>query len=160
MTAPIDYQAVLADLRARRRQLDAAIASIETILGSGASTVDLADDEEASAASETNQGSTPPATRRPVGAGAGIQNDTFFGLSTAAAIRKYLNLMKRPQTPKNIADALQAGGQIHAVDEKSAYVNTYSALRKGLARGETVQIKNGDWGLAEWYANKPKGESE
>lgn len=153
MTSPIDYQAVLADLRARRAKLDVAIQAILEMMGASGSDQDESDDLPVSP--DIPLGMSVPPARQKSGQPA-IEKDTFFGMTTAAAIRKYLGMMKRPQNPKAIADALRAGGQIHAVDEKSAYVNTYSALRKGLARGETVQIKSGEWGLAEWYTNKPK----
>lgn len=157
MTGPnIDYQAVLDDLYAKRAQIDAAIDGIRAV--AALSGTPLEDQGEASSPSSapaqkaTRSPATPPASGL-----AGIANDTFFGLSTSEAVRKFLAMMKRPQSPRAIADAMVAGGQVHAVDAEVGYTNTYTALRRLLKAGVVVQIKSGDWGLSEWYSNKPKG---
>jgi hypothetical protein len=160
MTTPsIDYQAVLADLEAKRDQLDAAIRVVRTMLAgpfAAPSPVNASDtlrDEGASGSTSTTRGNG--------GQAPGIQSDTFFGMSTSGAIRKYLSMMKRPQSPRTIADALHAGGQSHALNPKVAYTNTYTALTRMQEAGEAVKIKTGDWGLAEWYnTNRPKGDNE
>ena len=155
MSGPIDYNAVLADLEAKRAQIDAAIAVIRSLVGSGAA-------EGAQAPNGGEEGGTgaanPPAPNRPTGQ-TQIQSDTFFGLSSSAAVRKFLGMMKRPQKPRAIADALRTGGQIHAVDDKVAYTNVATALRRGDGK-EFVQTRNGEWGLAEWYSGKSKSEGE
>ena len=159
MTAPIDYNAVLADLRARRAQLDAAINVIEALRGG------VAGGEESTAQSSvplTNLlapiGSTAPVAPSHATSGE-VRNDMYFKLSTAGAVRKFLTINKRPTSPRVIAQALQDGGQIHAVNEKVAYTNVYSVLKR-LKDKDFVQTRTGDWGLAEWYTNKSKGETE
>lgn len=158
MTAPIDYSAVLADLEAKRGQLDAAIAVIRALIGAGATNAEALPEQEGEQA-------TPPA-RVPKSvvsaahvAAADIKNDTFFGLSTAGAVRKFLTMAKRPQSPRVIANALLVGGQIHARDPKTAYTNVYSVLKRSKDK-DFVQVRDGDWGLAEWYTNKPKNDAE
>jgi hypothetical protein len=155
MTAPIDYTAVLADLEAKRAQLDAAIQVIRALIGSGAASGDAVGTE---ALAENGTGPSPlrPATGH---SAASIATDTFFRLSTAQAVRKYLGMVKRPQKTRAIADALQAGGQVHANDPKTAYMNVNVALRRGKDK-DFVQTRNGEWGLAEWYSGKSKGEGE
>jgi hypothetical protein len=155
MTAPVDYNAVLADLEAKRGQIDAAINVIRALMAVG-----IMDTGPATGNSEGEGGGAAPLAQSPrtVGTPAQIMSDTFFGLSTSQAIKKFLNMVKRPQTPKAIADALHEGGQVHAADPERAYTNVYTALTR--TKGLFAKTRTGDWGLAEWYGNKPKGESE
>jgi len=106
----------------------------------------------------TGPGGVIPAAMAQPRSNAALQSDTFFRLTTSAAMRKYLAMMKRPQTSRAIAEALQAGGQVHAVDEKTSYTNVYTALRR--RRDVFVQTRNGEWGLLEWYNNKPRADPE
>jgi len=161
MTPPIDYSAVLADLEAKRGQLDAAIAVIRALISGGIAT----DEGTPTASSNDSTGSDAPPARIRVNPAAvsntTVQNDTFFRLSTPEAIRKYLTMMKRPQKLPDIARALLEGGQVHAVDATTAYNNVYAAIKRMEKTGEAVKIKTGDWGLAEWYGtNRPKGDGE
>lgn len=156
MAASIDYNAVLADLEAKRSQLDAAIEVIRALIGSGATSGE-AGAEAAVAENGTASGSGP--ARQGGQSGPTIDTDTFFGLNTPAAVRKYLSLMKRPQKPRAIADALQAGGQVHASDSKTAYMNVNVALNRGKDK-EFAKTRNGEWGLAEWYGSKSKAAND
>jgi hypothetical protein len=155
MSSPIDYNAVIADLEAKRGQIDAAIAVIRSLVAAG-----VTEGTPPTNGSEEGGGgaASPPAPNRAPGQPQ-IQSDSFFGLSSSGAVRKYLGMMKRPQKPRAIADALRAGGQVHAVDDKVAYSNVATALRRGEGK-EFVQTRNGEWGLAEWYGGKSKGEAE
>lgn len=159
MTAPIDYNAVLADLEAKRGQIDAAISVLRALAAAGV-TGETMPFGAASAADSEDPGSVSPivSARTTVATGNGIAIDpnAFFKMSTPAAVKKYLGMVKRPQTPRAIADALQAGGQVHAADPKTAYLNVYSALKRG---DEFVQTRNKEWGLAEWYGSG-KGSNE
>lgn len=137
----IDYEAVLADLEARRTAIEALIAGIRLLLG-----------------------------HSPVDAGTGLSNgsgardlrsDTFFGLTTPEAVKKFLAMKGRAQGPRVIASALVQGGQPRATDEKAAYVNVYSALKRLNKSGEVAQTAAKEWGLAEWCGNrrpKPKND--
>ena len=158
MTAPIDYNAVLADLEAKRAQIDSAIAVIRALIGAGAGSGGGDVQAPADVLAATDGAPFPATQLRPSGT-PGIASDTFFRLSTADAIKKYLGITKRPQTARAIADALMAGGQVHATDERVAYANVHTALTRGKDK-VFAQTRNKDWGLAEWYgSNKPK-ESE
>jgi hypothetical protein len=159
MTAPpIDYQAVLADLYARRAQLDAAITVIQAMLGTSTGTDDGAQANAMSPGSVLAPPAPPPA-RQDAPATTAVRSDTFFGLSTSGAIKKYLGMVKRPLSPRAIAQAVMEGGQIHAVDDKTAYTNVYSVLKR-LKDKEFSQTRNGEWGLVEWYSNKARQEGE
>jgi len=151
MTAPIDYTAVLADLEAKRGQIDAAIAVIRSMIGTGA-----AEMPATSASLATNDASQPAASSR----SSTVLDDAhaFFRMSTPVAVKKFLGMVKRPQTVRAIASALRDGGQLNAADEKAGYMNVYTALKRGMDT-DFFQTKNKEWGLAEWH-NKSKSENE
>lgn len=98
----IDYRAVLADLEARRAQLDQAIAAIRLFLG------------------EQGDGGSALFTE--------VKSDTFFGLSVTDAAKKYLTIVKDPKSTQEIADALKAGG--FKSTAKNFYSNVFTALSR------------------------------
>jgi hypothetical protein len=136
----IDYSAVLEDLKKRRDQLDAAIAVITQLQGSGA----IAFDAVASSAAVQGPVDQP------------IETGTFFNLSTPDAIRKYLGMTKRPRKARDITKALQDGG-IRTVSS-----NFYTVVLTTLKRGKDfMQLPSKEWGLAEWYPGRlPKPRAE
>ena len=80
-----------------------------------------------------------------------IAPDEFAGMSTSEAIKAYLNLMGKgnPQGPREMAKAMVTGGR--DADEKKAYANVASALKRMNKANEIRQIRRGQWGLAAWY---------
>ena len=153
MTAPIDYNAVLADLEGKIAQMTAAAAVIRSLIGAGATEIPTG---SASVASGEEGPPVVTATRTNI---ALDDAHAFFRLSTSAAIKKLLTMTKRPQTVRLIADALRAGGQVHAIDDKTAYTNVYTALKRGMDT-DFFQTRNKEWGLKEWHGNKSKGDAE
>jgi hypothetical protein len=135
MNGEINYEAVLADLEARRAALDTAIASIRQILGL------------------TSITSGAPASAAAPGDVTSIASDAFFSMSVIEAAKKYLGLKKRPAATREIADALIAGGFI---TQSANFFNTvFSGLDRESKREspEIVKIGN-DWGLAGWYPGR------
>ena len=133
---PIDYEAVLADLRGRRDQLNSAIAVIEQFLGlSPGSTVAAA---PTSGSPLVLEESLPKE----------VQSDTFFGLSAVDAAKKYLAIVKKPMPMKAIHDALRAGGYL--TNSKNFYSNLYTSIM----RSPDFQKVRKNWGLAEWYQGR------
>lgn len=129
----IDYSAVLADLKARRDKLDAAIEAIGQIIGSGA----LAESGALSA-------SPSPGA---------ITEDAFFGMSILDAATKYLAIVKKPQTAAEIAEALERGGFTHS--SKSFDSSVYTMLKREHDRdGEITKIGRSKWALASWYPGR------
>ena len=78
-----------------------------------------------------------------------IRPDTFFGLSIADAIKKYLGMVRRPQRASEIARAIEQGGLLHS---STNWVNTVQATLSR-QKGVIVKLPNG-WGLAEWYPGR------
>src|SRR4051812_18149172 len=91
-------ESVLADLRARRAKLDAAIAAIEDLMGIQVS----------------GSFATAPASTSGDGwANGQIPSDAFFGLSIPDGTRKYLRAVRRKASAAEIARALEQGGMTH-----------------------------------------------
>jgi hypothetical protein len=130
----IDYEAVLADLEAKRAALDSAIIGIRQVLSLGAlSTAIQTGSKEQSA----------------------IESDSFFGMSIGDAAKKYLRMMKRKQPAAKIAEALDFGGLQHT---SKSFPNTVrTTLIRLESEGEVVQVGK-EWGLAEWYPGLRKGK--
>lgn len=122
----IDYAAVLTDLLARRDALEKAIEAVRPLAGQNAA--------KAAASNISVE----------------IKGDSFFGLSIPDAIRKLLNMKKKPLTPAEVASYLEEGGVTHS---SANFVNTVGSVLHRSAKNETsiVQVKRGQYGLIEWY---------
>ena len=136
MPDPIDYQSVLADLKARRAALDQAISAIEgLILGESGAVATTP-----SVQTVTNNGSG--------GAPRQIEPDTFYSLNILEASKKYLGMVgKKAQSTEQIGEALRAGG-VQAKTESVAAI-----LQRAIKADdpEIRRVRPGMWGLAAWY---------
>lgn len=134
----VDYEAVLADLEAKREHLDSVISGIKALMAQGVI---------ASAVSTTKS--------EPLG---DIESHTFFSMSIPDATRKFLERARKPQSTPAIAEALRKGGMTTTSKD---FVNTVgAALRRQADDGDIVKVNN-DWGLREWFPGlrrKPKSE--
>jgi hypothetical protein len=130
MPDPINYAAVLADLEAKRAQLDSAIASIRAIMGPAGALV------RASVPRIANLSQVPP--------------DAFAGLSISAASQRLLEMIQRKLTTREIMQGLRAGGL-----KPSNYHNTYAILRQREAYKNDISNQGGFWGLSEWNPERP-----
>jgi hypothetical protein len=128
------YALVLADLKARRLQIDQAIQAIESLRGPSPSGSSAAPSEE-------------PQTRSENEAGA------YLGMSIADATRKLLEARKRAMGTSDIVAAITAGGLALASADP---INTVSAVlgRRSDKVGDIVRPERGKWGLKEWYPNR------
>lgn len=135
---------ILTRLRQRRDELNTTIAIIEREL-----------QLPASGNGKSATASASPAATTPDGSGAvEVHTGAFLGMSTPKAIIKYLGMVKKAESPRQIATALMAGGQVHATDAQTAYLNAYSALKR-MKNDKVAKTQNGDWGLIEWYGGRP-----
>ena len=128
------YAVVLADLRAKRDQIDQAIQAIESVRGNAPMT-------------KPNSGVQGVSDGPPNEAGA------YLGMSIAAAARKLLASQKRAMGTSDILVALTAGGlALTSADP----INTVSAVlgRRFDRVGDIVRVERGIWGLKEWYPNR------
>lgn len=129
------YDAVLADLKAKREEIDAAISTIEKVMGvsSGLSQAHL------------NKGASA--------AVANIQLDTFFGLSILDASKKLLEIKKKPLKAAEIADDLGNGGIRFATDTPENTVASILSRHVNSDASEIVRVGRGLFGLSKWYPN-------
>lgn len=134
---PINPEAILADLLARRAEIDAAIGQIRRIYG-------LSDESDPQQGTLGLVGKTVRIPKEE----SDIRSDTFFGLSVPNAVKKYLKLVRAPASPQAIVAALGSGGQ-----ENPNYTNVYTALKRLRGAGEVRKLPTGEWGLSEWYPN-------
>lgn len=130
----INYEAVLADLKSRRTQLESAISAIEGII----------------------LGQTGPSG--PAGGGghvAGVPaHDAFIGMSIPEATKKHLTAVRKKLSTQEIMTALESGGL-----PPSKYSTVYAILRRREnVIGDIINMK-GDWALQEWYPNHRKKSS-
>lgn len=138
---PIDYQVVLADLKARRDQLDHAIAVLE-VLSAGALAAPAA-----SGAPIKPSSSAAPTSELP--------RDAFFGMTVLEAAKKYLSMTKRPQSAADITSALQRGGYLFTASKPNETV--IALMNRNHAKGgEIARVAKGLYGLTEWYPNRAK----
>jgi hypothetical protein len=130
---PINYEAVLADLEARKAQLEAAISGIRLMLGqSGAS-----------------PGGGPSG-----GGGPTPAHDAFIGMSIPEAAKKHLTAVRKKLSTQELMTAMEAGGL-----PPSKYNTVYAILRRRENQvGDIINMK-GDWALQEWYPNYRKKAS-
>ena len=141
----IDYKAVLADLEAKESAIKAAKEAIGRVIAVGA---------------DQGVGATTATTPRP-DQQTSVRFDSFFQMSLPAAITKFLEMSKCPQTVSDMTKALLDGGF------KTTSKNLMPIVRSNLSRmksnGEVVNI-DGKWGLSAWYPAartvpaKPKGK--
>jgi hypothetical protein len=138
------YAIVLADLKAKRRQIDQAIAAIEAL-------------HTNTPIKQVMGNATDPVGEND------SQND-FLGMSISEATKKLLKTRRKQMTNSEILAALQAGGLVMTSADP---LNTVGAIitRRYKEVGDIVKVARGTWGLKEWYPgrsfNKPlKGNGE
>lgn len=131
------YEAVLADLRAKREQIDQTIKAIEISRGTGGV-----------AAEARAQQHTPPLDNAEVGAG------EFLGMSIADAAKKLLSMRKRSMSSAEIAKELTGGGLVMSANTEHHNIVGSVLTRRFQQTGDIVRVSRGMWGLQEWYPHK------
>lgn len=128
------YELVLADLKAKRAQIDQAISAIEAIRA-GAVTSPIATPVVAGVA----EGANPPFTN-------------FVGMSIADASKRLLESRRSPLGTQEITAALRTGGVAFTGDTPA---NTVGSIlhRQAKTVGDIISVGRGMWALASWYSN-------
>ena len=147
--AEIDYDDVIADLEAKRAAINASIdAAIQGITHARAAMAAFSGLTGVQHLALPHIASTatvgPPA--------ATVEPSTFFGLGVAEAALKYLATIKRQQSTREIADALEAAHYHHTSQNFPNTVNT-ALYRRERVEADVVKI-DGKWALAEWYPGR------
>jgi HB1, ASXL, restriction endonuclease HTH domain len=126
------YEAVLSDLRAKRDQIDQAIAMIEAVR-SGAPLA----------------GSTASPVSQPAAEGPGA----YLGMTIVEAAKTLLASRRQPLRNPDIVAAFKAGGLVLSSSDP---VNTVGSVltRRFNEVGDIVRVGRGIWGLKEWYPGR------
>ena len=130
------YAIVLADLKAKRDQIDQAIQAIESVRSGGASP-------------PTNASSVDAPTRE----------GAFLGMSISEATKALLQSRRKQLNNTEILAALKAGGMVlNSADP----LNTVGAVltRRAKETGDLVKVGRGIWGLKEWYPGRSFGSKK
>jgi hypothetical protein len=137
------YDAVIADLRAKRDQIDQAIQFLELFKGG------VAIPPMVPQPSFLNSGTPLPLAE----SNAPIPPGTFHGKGIEEATRLLLKTRKKTMSAQDIATDLRDGG-LHLQSETPA--NTIaSVLSRGFKAGsDIVRVSRGQWGLQEWYPTR------
>lgn len=147
----LDLGAYLAQLKEERARLDIIIADVARRLGVDAN--GTSGSASAVAATGTGAGAS---VRESIVTGR-VRSDEFFRMSIPEAVKRFLEIIKQPQSPTAIVNALKAGGVLS--QSKNFYTTVWTALRRLRAAGELVNTPSG-WGLSVWYPNKPKASGD
>jgi hypothetical protein len=151
----LDYSLVLADLEsklaeqeAKCAELRAAIAAVQRIMG-------YADVPINAPIVAALVPVTPAPAQATNGQTDAIPEDAFFAMNMASAAVKYLRIVKKKKSTKEIALALERGGFAH--ESKNFYVTLWNVLnRESKNEGsEIIKVKT-FWALAEWYPDRQK----
>jgi hypothetical protein len=131
-TEAINYEAVIADLEAKKAQLDTTITMLRALGGLGT----------IGAPTPTGGGSTP---------GRAFSSDAFFGKSIPDAAVTILQSERRKMSTQALMDTMEKGGL-----PSSKYNTVYSILRRRESVvGDLINMQ-GEWGLSAWYPNHVK----
>jgi hypothetical protein len=141
------YDAVIADLRTKRDQIDQAIQFLEMLKGGGLSIPYFG------APGTSILGSINPSASTTGGESSPIPAGTFHGKGIEEATRLLLKTRKKTMSAQDIANDLRDGG-LHLQSETPA--NTIaSVLSRGFKAGsDIVRVSRGQWGLQEWYPTR------
>jgi hypothetical protein len=125
------YDAVIADLEAKRDQMTAMIENLKQLKGLANSVLVAG-----------------MAVAPVVNASTSISHDAFFGMSLPDAARKYLSVVKKTVPHPQLCDALLDGGF------KTSATNFREVVRSALSRHPDFVKINSQWGLSEWYGKR------
>ncbi len=147
MGSTVDYDAVIADLEQKRAAfntaIDNAIQGIRHVLNA----------INGLPATGLPGGVTGPLTVEPLPQT--ITPATFFGLSIAEAAIRFLQIVKKQQTTREIAEGLEEARYHHT---SANFVNTVNTALYRRERDEADVVRIGrNWALAEWYPGRRRG---
>jgi hypothetical protein len=132
------YDAVLADLYAKREQIAQAIEAIESL--------------------RSGKPMGAPA-ERPESQNGGDETHDLLGMSIVEAAKKLLAAKRKPLRNPEIATLFKAGGLV--LNSKEPANTIGSVLTRRFAEvGDIVRVDRGTWGLKVWYPNRSFGKKD
>jgi hypothetical protein len=140
-TEQLDYTAILADLEAKKTALEQTIASFRAAMAAGA----LGQVGDAGSGIMASLGASVFGGEVPTGA--------FLRKSIPEAARLYLEIVKKKQTSREIAEGLRKGGMEST--SKNFFGMVHAVLDRARKAPNSPFVKIGSqWALAGWF---PKG---
>ncbi len=136
----MDYKDVLAFLEAQKTAIETAISGVKQMLW-------LTSGEQSTVG--------PLVTGEKREQPTGIKFDSFFRMSMPAAIVKFLDMAKAPQSVSEVTKALLDGG--FKTTSKNFMPIVGSNLSRLKSAGELVNVE-GKWGRASWYPAARKAD--
>lgn len=131
---PDPYDVVLADLKAKRDQIDQAIAALMALKGQSVQSIQQVSQKVESAEITA------------------VQPGVFLGLTIADAVKRLLTMRKTPLGTQEITEALIAGGVVFTSETPANTVG--SVLHRQIKIGtDVVSVGRGKWALASWFQN-------
>lgn len=141
MVEKSEIQTALAAFKEKRDRLNIVIAELESLLGGpGESNIPIDTSEIPTVNGIIDRGSGSNE----------IRSDEFFQMTIPAAAKKYLQMVKHPVDTGEITKALKDGGTL--TQAKNFYLSVHSSMTRD---NTFIRVKK-NWGLAEWYPNRPK----
>lgn len=132
------YEIVLADLLAKRDQIDNAINAIQALRGGPAS---------APAGAALAGSRQDPVNGEPLEAG------IFLGMTIPEAAKKLLTMKRRAMSNQDVVRELKAGGLVlMSADPQNTVGSVLTRRFKDV--GDIVRVERGTWGLASWYPGR------
>lgn len=136
------YDVVIADLKAKRDQIDKIIQSLEAVRGgvpTGAASTQVPGDPGASQTS--------------------LATGSLLGMSIADAAKQVLRNKHKPLSNPEIVAEFKAGGFILGSKDP---VNTVGAVltRRANENGDIVKVGRGTFGLKEWFPGRSFGKKD
>jgi ribosomal protein S25 len=145
-TQPLDYAAIIADLEAKKAAIEATISSLRSAMALGTL--------GAGQGGDVSGGGASPTFANPYSMSGGeVPAGAFLGKSIPEAARVYLEIVKKKQTSREIAEALLKGGIESTSNNFISIVHAILDRARKSPNASIVKLGT-QWGLAGWY---PKG---
>ncbi|WP_209425379.1 winged helix-turn-helix domain-containing protein [Pararhodobacter sp. SW119] len=144
MTSQIDenhYAAVIADLEAKRDELDRTIRNLRHM--AGLSVANEAQDRE-------------PQPRRDAHEPNG--ENPFLGMKVHDAAKIILANKRKPMSPADLVEAMEAGGLLLTGNKTNSVGSILNRRQKQV--GDIVSLQRGKWALREWYPGRSFGKKQ
>ena len=142
------YRAVIADLKAKRDELDKTIKSLEALSGgaipTGGKTSSAVTNTSGDEASRTDDSPT-------------VGESDFLGKSIPDAVLELLGRERRKMRVADIARSLMDGGMEFSSDNPKNSIGSVLNRRQKQV-GDIVSPERGYWGLKEWYPGRTFGK--
>ena len=135
------YAAVIADLEAKRDELDRSISMLRQMSGISGGAVAV-----------TPASTDPEAAPTPIVAG----DNPFLGMKVHDAVKAILANKRKPMSPSDLVEEMESGGLLLTGNKTNSVGSILNRRQKQV--GDIVSPQRGMWGLKEWYPGRSFGK--